>query len=259
MPENLDAVLKTTRLLQGKTAIITGAADGIGLACAQTFAAQGGRVFLVDVNQAGLEEAAAGIQRQGYKATPLAADVTLPEDVERIFKEVPEPDILLNNAGGGLPTDLLDISLDEWRRILDLNLTAAFALCQRVARLMIARGQGGAMINMSSVAGRSTSVTAGAHYTSAKAGLLGLTRHLARSLAPHNIRVNAVCPGVIATQRLARRLEDIGRRAQVEAEIPLGRLGRPGEVAAACLFLASDLSSFITGASLDVNGGALMI
>jgi 3-oxoacyl-[acyl-carrier protein] reductase len=263
MLENLENCLRSAQLLEGKTGVITGAADGIGLACAHMFAAQGARVFMVDLDQNNLLEAVGRIEKLGFAATPITADVTSPPEVERIFEQVAGGphglDILVNNAGGGLPTDLMDISLEEWNRIVGLNLTAAFSMCQQAARIMINQKRGGAIVNMSSVAGRSTSVTAGAHYTSSKAGLLGLTRHLARSLAPHDIRVNAVCPGVIGSGRILKRLEDTDRRSQVEAEIPLGRLGLPQEAAAACLFLASDMSSFVTGASLDVNGGSLMI
>ena len=259
MLESLETCLQSARLLQGRTAVITGAADGIGLACAHLFAIQGARVFIVDIDHNSLLDAAGRIERLGFKATAIPADVTSPSDVERIFQKVPRLDVLVNNAGGGLPTDLMAISLDEWNRIVALNLTAAFVMCQLAAQIMIKQERGGAIVNMSSVAGRSTSVTAGAHYTSSKAGLLGLTRHLARSLAPNGIRVNAVCPGVIATRRIIKRLEDSGRSSQVESEIPLGRMGRPEEVASACPYLASDMSSFVTGASLDVNGGTLMI
>ena len=255
--------LEGAALLRGKRAMITGAAAGIGAACARLFAAQGADLILVDCRERELNDLASDIgSATGRDVLAIGADVTGENDIDSIFKTISETgtpfQVLVNNAGGGLPTDVFEISFEEWNRILALNLTSAFLLSQRAAAGFREDG-GGVMVNLSSIAGRSTSVTAGCHYTSAKAGLLGLTRHMARQLAAFNIRVNAVCPGVINSERLVRRMEEKKTRKSVESSIPLGRIGDVDEVAGCCLFLSSDLSSYITGASLDVNGGALML
>jgi NAD(P)-dependent dehydrogenase (short-subunit alcohol dehydrogenase family) len=150
------------------------------------------------------------------------------------------------------------MSEDEWNRVMELNLKSIFIASQRAATLFRKR-RSGCIINMSSLAGRSVSVTAGAHYTAAKAGILGLTRHMARTLAPYNVRVNAVCPGVVNSERLVKRMAEKGTTDKVARSVPLGRIGDVWEVASVCLFLASDLASYITGASIDVNGGAAML
>lgn len=253
--------LKGASLIRKRTAMITGAATGIGKACAQLFASQGADLILVDNRKNELNNIFSEIKEDsGVNVFSICADLTRVQDIKKIFLEIDENNlsfqILVNNAGGGLPTEYSKISLEEWNTVLFLNLTSVFLLSQEAALRLKKQGKG-AIVNLSSIAGRSTSITAGCYYTSAKTGLLGLTRHMARQLAPLNIRVNAVCPGVINSKRILDRIED--RRKSIEDSIPLGRIGDVDEVAACCLFLASDLSGYITGASLDVNGGALMI
>ena len=254
--------LEGARILDKQTALITGAASGIGRACALMFACQGANLILVDRDKAPLEDAVQEIRAAGGQARQVAADVTNEDGIRHIFDEAADAfdglDILINNAGGGLPTGFFEITLAEWQKVVGLNLDSVFVISQRAAHIFKERNKG-AIVNVSSLAGRSTSVTAGCHYTSSKAGLLGLTRHMARVLAPHNIRVNAVCPGVINSKRIMDRLEETGRTREVNQAIPLGRVGDVSEVAACCAFLASDMAGFITGASLDVNGGALMM
>ena len=253
--------LEGASLICGKRAMITGAAAGIGKACSHLFAAQGADLILVDCREQELKALASDIAAAtGREVLAIGTDLTREDDIDRLFKKISETNspfqILVNNAGGGLPTDIFEITADEWNRVISLNLTSVFLLSQKAARHFREQA-GGAIVNLSSIAGRSTSPTAGCHYTSAKAGVLGLTRHMARQLAAFNIRVNAVCPGVVNSERLVRRMEERGK--SVDSSIPLGRIGDVDEVAGCCLFLASDLSGYVTGASLDVNGGALML
>lgn len=254
--------LKGAKLIEGKVVLITGAAQGIGRACARMFSNQGGLLSLVDLNGQALKVVCRRIELQGNQVVGIEADVTVDKDLDRVFQVAQERygrlDILINNAGGGLPTDFFEIDTDEWNKVVMLNLTSVFLVSQRAARIFRKQGHG-VIVNLSSQAGRSVSPTAGCHYTASKAGLLGLSRHMARVLAPFNIRVNAVCPGITNTERIAKRLEEKGATKEVKKTIPLGRIGDVDEIAACCLFLASDLSQYITGATLDVNGGSLMI
>jgi NAD(P)-dependent dehydrogenase (short-subunit alcohol dehydrogenase family) len=249
-------------ILQGKIAMVTGAGSGIGEACTQLFVKQGAKVLAVDLDIGKLEKVCSKLPGSKERAIAVQADVTEADDLDRAFERAMHAfgglDVLVNNAGGGQPTDFFSIDEAEWNQVLKLNLTSVFLASQRAARFFMMR-EGGSIVNMSSLAGRSASVTAGVHYTAGKAGILGLTRHLARNLAPYNIRVNAVCPGVTNSERIIRRLNEGGMAEQVAQGIPLGRIGDVYEVASVCLFLASDLSSYITGATIDVNGGALMI
>lgn len=255
-------ILEGAKLCNGKIAVITGAASGIGRACARMFAHQGGSIVLADLKEAEAKQVCEEIRSQSGQAISIRADITHDEDCDRIFEAANEAyggmDILINAAGGGLPTDIFEIETEEWNKIISLNLTSVFLMSKRAAAALRKRG-GGAVVNISSIAGRSVSTTAGCHYTSSKAGVLGLTRHMASSLARFGIRVNAVCPGTIGSERIMQRLEAQGRIEQVIKSIPLGRIGEVDDVASCCLFLASDLSRYITGATLDVNGGMLMI
>ncbi|HSR13016.1 MAG TPA: SDR family NAD(P)-dependent oxidoreductase [Thermodesulfobacteriota bacterium] len=254
--------LEGAKLLKGKNAVITGAAAGIGKACALLFADQGAGVAVVDVREDEIENVCREIASQGGKCLAVKADVASSDAPGEILQAAVDAfgglDVLVNNAGGGLPTDFFSITLEEWSRIVNLNLTATFALSQKAAGIFRERG-GGVIVNISSQAGRSVSPTAGVHYTASKAGVIGLTRHMARVLAQHNIRVNAVCPGITNSERLMKRLSEKGTEEEMKKSVPLGRIGDVDEIAASCLFLASDLAGYITGASMDVNGGSLMI
>jgi NAD(P)-dependent dehydrogenase (short-subunit alcohol dehydrogenase family) len=245
----------------GKGALVTGGTLGIGKAVARGLAAEGARVALVARQADRLKETVAAIEAEGGRAIGLAADVCLAADVERVVAEaeagVGPVDILVSNVGGGKALSILDIDEPEWERMLRLNLTSAYLCCRAVLARMVPRRRGSVVL-VSSIAGRSTSVFQGAHYTASKAGLLGLSRHLAREMAAHGIRVNAVAPGPTATERILSTVP-IEKQQRTAAEVPLGRLGTPEEQAAAILFLASDGAGYITGATLDVNGGGLMI
>jgi NAD(P)-dependent dehydrogenase (short-subunit alcohol dehydrogenase family) len=262
MKPSIWQALEGAKLVKGKVVLITGAAAGIGKACALLFAHQGAKLALVDLQEGGLKQVCEEIKNTGGWAIPILADVTRHQDLDRIFDKIGEAygglDILVNNAGGGLATDFFAINPEEWNRILGLNLTAVFLLSQKATGIFQKRG-GGVIVNLSSQAGRSVSPTAGVHYTASKAGVLGLTRHMARILAKDNIRVNAVCPGITNSERLMKRMREKGTEEGLKKMVPLGRIGDVDEVASCCLFLASDLAGYVTGAALDVNGGSLMM
>jgi 3-oxoacyl-[acyl-carrier protein] reductase len=163
----------------------------------------------------------------------------------------------VNNAGVLRSTPAADIAAAEWHLVIDANLTGAFLVAHAVYPSMRRRGAG-RIVNMASMAGRATSTLGGAHYTAAKAGVLGLSRHLAREWAADNITVNAVSPGIVDTP-MVRGATDEGQREQIRASIPLGRLADPAEIAALVCFLASDEAGYITGANVDIHGGELII
>lgn len=249
--------------LEGEVAWVTGAARGLGWAIAQGLAREGATLALNDLRP--LEEAEVRIRKMGGTVLTMKGDVSNAREVrqmaEKILKEFGRIDILVNNAGGGLdvPFSILDMEEQDWDRVVDLNLKGVFLCCKAVIPPMRKQGKG-KIVNISSLAGRSSATTVGPAYTGAKAGVLGLTRHLAKTEGPYGIRVNAVSPGSILTERLAERFQSYPKDEQEKrlATTPLRRFGKPEEVAAAVVFLVSDEASFITGANLDVNGGRFM-
>ena len=247
-------------LLQGKTAIISGAAGerGIGYATARTFAAQGARVAILDLDGTGAKRAAAAL---GEQHLGLSCDVTDRTDCARAVSDVVAAfgmvDILINNAGITQAIKVWDIDPESWDRIQDVNLRGVLYLSQAIMPHMRERKQG-AIACMSSVsAQRGGGILGGAHYSAAKAGVLGLAKAMARELGPDGIRVNCVTPGLIQTDINAGKISDESRVKILEG-IPIGRLGVPQDVANIFLFLASDLSAYVTGAVIDVNGGMLI-
>ncbi len=247
-------------LLKGKTAIISGAAGerGIGFATAKTFAGQGGRVAILDIDGEGAKRAAAAL---GAEHIGLACDVTDKGDCERAISQVLAAfgvvDILINNAGITQAIKVWDIDPESWDRIQDVNLRGVLYLSQAIMPHMRGRKQG-VIACMSSVsAQRGGGILGGAHYSAAKAGVLGLGKAMARELGPDGIRVNCVTPGLIQTDINAGKISDEGRVKILES-IPIGRLGVPQDVANIFLFLASELSAYVTGAVIDVNGGMLI-
>ena len=245
----------------GKVAIVTGAGRGIGRAIAVAFAAEGASVVVGDVNADNAGVTSRQIRETGQDALAVQVDVSKAGDVARLIKATLKQfntiDILVNNAGVLRPTRLEEISEEEWDTVMGTNVKGVFLCTRAVLPTMKAKG-GGKIVNMASIAGRSTSTWGGAHYTTAKAAVLGLTRHTAREMAPYHINVNSLSPGSIDTD-MARENFTPEQRAAEAATIPLGRFGSPEDVAQLVLFLASDEASYITGATVDINGGSLMI
>ncbi|MBR0828520.1 SDR family oxidoreductase [Bradyrhizobium manausense] len=244
-------------LLAGKTAIISGAAGarGIGFATAKTFAAQGARVAILDLDGAGAARAASEL---GKEHLGLACNVTDKADCERavadVLKAFGQVDILINNAGVTQPVKVWDITAQDWDRIQDVNLRGVLYLSQALMPHMRARKTGSIACMSSVSAQRGGGILGGAHYSAAKAGVLGLAKAMARELGPDNIRVNCVTPGLIVTDINIGKIAP-EKEKEILAGIPLARLGRPQDVANIFLFLASELAAYTTGAVIDVNGG----
>lgn len=250
-----------TSPLQNRTALITGAGQGMGKAVARALAAQGANIAVNDRNPLTAETTASELRASGAQAIAMPADITdkaaIHQMVEQTATHFGALHILINNAGLLYPTQVIDIPEDEWDRVLSVNLKGAF-LCSQAALPAMKQAGWGRIVNFSSTAGKSVSTVGGAHYTAAKAGVLGFTRHLAKEVAAFNITVNAVCPGLIDTEMVRATIDDARADAYAKS-FPIARLGRPEEVADLVAFLASDKAAYITGASLDINGGDLMI
>lgn len=246
---------------QGNVAIVTGGGGGLGRAISLRLASEGMAILVADVDGSRAEQVARDVEKNGGRATAVKADVTQASQVEEMVQRgaaLGTVDVLVNNAGYGraIPS-VLEISEAEWDRTIALNLKGTFLCSKAVAKFLLAR-RGGHIVNIASLAGRSTSTISGADYTAAKAGVLGLTRHLARELAPHGIRVNAICPGPTDTALVRSALGEQELDA-IAARVPMRRLGRPDDVAGVVAFLLSSDAAYITGASIDVNGGLLMM
>lgn len=247
-------------LLKGKTAVISGAASarGIGLETARLFAENGARVAIFDLDEAAAQAAAASL---GDGHVGLACDVTdraaCQAAATKAIVALGHVDILINNAGITQPLRFMDISEQNWDKVLDVNLTGIFHLSQAFVPHMRER-RSGSIACMSSVsAQRGGGIFGGPHYSAAKAGVLGLAKAMARELAPSGVRVNSVTPGLVDTNITGGMLTD-EKRAEIIGGIPMGRLGTAEDVARIFLFLASDLSAYVTGAVIDVNGGMLI-
>lgn len=247
--------------LTHKTAIVTGGGQGMGRAVARALADRGASVVINDLNLASANATAQMIVEMGGKAIALQGNVVNRNDVENLINGALEAfgsvDILVNNAGVLYPTKVTHITESEWDTVIDVNLKGTFLCSQAVIEPMSASGWG-RIINFSSTAGKNISTVGGAHYTAAKAGILGFTRHLAKEVASNGITVNAICPGLIDTE-MVRAIIDESKIRAYEQGFPISRLGQPEEVAELVAFLASDRAAYITGASLDINGGDLMI
>lgn len=247
-------------LLDGRIAIITGAASprGLGMATARLFAEQGAKVAILDLNA---DQAAAAAANLGEGHLGIACDVTNKAACDAAAATVIATwgriDVLVNNAGITQPLKIMDIGPASYDAVLDVNLRGTLYMTQAVLPQMREQ-KSGSVVNMSSVsAQRGGGIFGGPHYSAAKAGVLGLTKAIARELAPSNIRVNAICPGFIATDITAGKLTPEMMKTILDG-IPMGRAGEASDVAGCALFLASDLSAYCTGTEVDVNGGSLI-
>jgi 3-oxoacyl-[acyl-carrier protein] reductase len=244
--------------LKGRTALVTGASQGIGRAVAVELASAGAIVALAARNEAKLAEAVAEIEAAGGQAAAFALDVSSEDSIKSGAKAILERygkvEILVNNAGITRDTLVLRMKRDDWDSVLSTNLTGAFLLTQALLSPML-RNRWGRIVNITSVVGR-TGQAGQVNYAASKAGMIGMTRSLAREVASRGITVNAVAPGYIETP-MTHVLDEKQRQAMM-AQIPLGRAGTDKEIAHAVAFLASDAASYITGHVLDVNGGMFM-
>lgn len=244
-------------LLMNQVAIVTGGASlrGIGWATAKRFAEQGARVAILDLDAAAAQKAASeiGAQHRGY-ACDVRTEATCQAVVQQIIAEFGQVDILVNNAGVSQAFRLMDSSQADYDLVMDVSVRGAYNMSRAVVPHMRSR-KSGAIVCMGSVAAqRGGGVLGGPHYAAAKGAVQTMAKAMARELAPDGIRVNAIAPGLVETELLVGKIDDQGKQKVAETT-PLGRLAVPLDIANACLFLASDLSSYVTGVVLDVNGG----
>ncbi|MDI6726100.1 MAG: SDR family NAD(P)-dependent oxidoreductase [Smithellaceae bacterium] len=245
--------------LQDRVAIVTGGARGVGRAIALTFIREGARVALVDMDKAALINLEQELANNKGQVLTIHSDITKGPEVIEMVSLVRQTfgriDVLVNNAGIIRRGTIETVTEEDWDRVIEVNLKGTFLCAKAVVEIMKRQGQG-KIVNISSIAGKIGDITSAPGYGSSKAGMDALTKTLARQLAPYGINVNAVAPHAIETEMSAQWSEE--KRREIIASIPLGRLGKPQDVAEATLFLVSDEASFITGEILDVNGGALM-
>jgi 3-oxoacyl-[acyl-carrier protein] reductase len=247
--------------LAGRVAVVTGGSRGIGAQTARALAANGVRVAVIARDEQALTDVAGAIARAGGEALAVPADCTVEAEVHRAAQTVGERlgpvDILAAFAGGnGMPVPTAEETVAHWREVVDSDLTATFASVHAFLAVMLERGRG-SIITMSSAAARQAA-RSNAAYAAAKAGVVALTRHLAAEMGPSGVRVNCIAPSAVENERM-RSWTTEEQRQELGASFPLRRIGQPEDVAAAALFLASDASAWITGVTLDVAGGKIMV
>ena len=247
--------------LSNRVALVTGAGRGIGRALAFGLAKAGARVAVNDIDARTATQTMADLVSENFASAAFPADVSDPHAAARLIDEVVRRwgrlDILINNAGVEPHNPILQFSIDDWQRTLAVNLTAPFLLSQAAGQVMKAQG-GGVIVNIASIAGRAFGLRNRAAYVAAKQGLIGFTRECAREFAEYNIRVNAVCPGVIITEMTAHLRENEAMMKKWMEDIPQARLGEPDDVVGLTLFLCSDAARYITGQAINVDGGKVM-
>jgi len=238
-------------------ALVTGAAQGIGYACAEALTADGARVVLADINEAGVQTAA---MKLGGDTVGMSVDMAKPAEIlalfDRIESEIGPVSILVNNAGIAKPANFLETALEDFQAVIDTNLTGVFVATQRAAKTMVAKEIKGAIVNMSSINAQ-VAIPSIAAYCASKGGIMQLTKAAALALAPHGIRVNAVGPGSIDTAMMAGVNADADAMKMVMSRTPLQRIGAPREIGDVVAFLASDKASYITGETIYADGGRL--
>lgn len=244
----------------GKVALVTGAGNGIGKASARAFSSLGARVVVVDIDTGGAAQSVAEIEAVGGVATAHPADIAEPDEVRRLIEQVLERfgriDVIHNNAAWYPRTNVVDMTVADWDKALNVSLRSIFLTAKYALPSMVERGSG-CIVNTSSVHAY-TGFANHPAYAAAKAGILGLTRQLAKEYGPHGIRVNAVVPGPIDTRIWGEGPEVEKRKRARAATVPLRRIGRPEEVASVVVFLASNLASYVNGVSLPVDGGMII-
>ena len=247
--------------LKEKVAVVTGGAGGIGEATIRLLSQEGAKVVISDINGQGAKRLEEDLQRKGIKALAVQTDIAdcrqVKDLVEKTLAAFGRIDILVNNAGispkhQGKKLNLWEMPVEEWERVIDVDLNGYFLCCHEVVPHMLPH-RWGRIVNISSLAARIGGIVAGSHYTAAKAGILGLTKSLAAELAEYGITVNAITPGRIQTPFTGNVPPEVN--AEIVKRIPLGRFGTPEDVAGTINFLVSDAASYITGATIDVNGG----
>ncbi len=245
------------RLLENRVAVVTGSTRGIGLAIARTFASHGASVVITGTKLKEAEAVKADIEAQGARAAAVQVDVRDPVQVQQMVEtavsELGGLDILVNNAGIAIDVPLEEMKLEDWKAVIDTNLTGYF-LCTQAAGAVMLKQQRGVIVNLSSISGK-VGYAGQVNYSAAKAGIVGLTKASAKALAPH-IRVNVLLPGTTRSDMIGDLSPEV--LAARIAETPLGRIAEPEEVANVVLFLASDMSSFMTGSVVQVTGGRYM-
>jgi NAD(P)-dependent dehydrogenase (short-subunit alcohol dehydrogenase family) len=245
--------------LRGKVAVVTGASSGLGVECATALAMAGADVALAARRFDRLEALALALARFNVRTLPIAADLTVDADIDRIVTrtvaELGEIDILVNDAGIAQGGSAVAIARERWEREFAVNVTAPMLLAQRVARRFIARKVPGRIINITSIYARLANLYRMVAYAASKSALENLTRQLAVEWAPYGINVNALSPGMVPTELNEYGLSIPGVRERTEAFTPMGRLGRPEEIRGALIYLASPASSYVTGSVLCVDGG----
>ena len=257
--------------LSSKTAIVTGGARGIGLGIAYRFAEAGAKVTIADIDKEKADDSAQQLKAKGWQAVAVACDVSKADEVENMVAETVKTfgsvDILVNNAGIFPNILVMNMREEDFDKVIDVNLKSVFLCTQKVARQMIKQGNGGKIINITSIDALHPSSAGLAHYDASKHGVWGFTKNAALELAPHKIWVNAIAPGGIATpgvEKVQKSLElpqGVDMQKLIEsfmAKIPMKRMGEVDDIGKVALFLASDMASYITGAQIVVDGGVLL-